>query len=742
MIKQYRIEGLDCANCAAKLEKRLKHIELLKSVNINFFNKKLLIDVDEINLEKAYKEIIRITKKVEPDVTYSEISEDEHHNHNNHCHSESDSCSCGHNHTHHHKHNHGKDGHIHQGNNHPLSQNKKEEKVNERTIMIGRIIFSIFTFVIALIMGLVNKYAQIGFILISYLVISYDVIYNAFKKVVKGKVLDENFLMMIASIGALIIGEMLEAVAVMIFYQVGELCQNIAVDHSRRSISNLMDLKPEFARLKRIKGEKIERPNKVNIGEIIVVKPGEKIPLDGVIVKGNSSLDTSLITGESKPMDVYQGDSVSSGTINLTSVLEIEVTSLYKDSNVVKILNLVENASANKSRSENFITKFAKWYTPIVVMLALIISFTPYFFFDEGLIENIYKGLSFLVVSCPCALVISVPLAFFSGIGRASKQGILVKGGNYLETLAHVNKVVFDKTGTLTKGQFKVSEIDSLIDKEEFIKYAVALEKNFNHPIAKSIIEYYGREIDIDAINILDIPGYGVKGNINGKDICLGNAKLMSKEGINYPLLDKEGTILYLAIDNEYTGNIVISDCIKDTSIEAIKELKNIGIEETMILSGDNECSVKKVQKDLSIDRLQYSLTPKDKLDYLEKEIKKNKKGKKIVFVGDGVNDAPSLSLADVGIAMGGLGSDAAIESSDIVIMDDNPKKIVDAIKISKKTRSVVIQNIIFALLVKVVVMILVTFNLASMWIAIFADVGVALLAILNSIRLLKQKIK
>ncbi len=731
MIKQYRIEGLDCANCASELEKKLKKIKLLNSVNINFFNKKLLIDVEKENLAEAYKEIVKITKKIEPDVCYFDISDEDIEDH------KAESCSCHHNH----KHGHCKGEHIHQGNNHPLSQKKTKEKINEKTMMLIRISVTVFTFLVAIFSGYINKYLQLAFILISYFIISYDVIYKSVKKITKGNFLDENFLMMIASLGALIIGESFEAVAVMIFYQIGELCQNIAVDYSRRSIRNLMDLKPEFARVMRTEEEKIVSPNNVNIGEIIVVRPGEKIPLDGIIIDGNSTLDTAFITGESKPMDIYQGDSVSSGTINLTSLLKIEVTALYKDSNVVKILNLVENASANKSRSENFITKFAKWYTPIVVILALIISFVPYLLFDKSLIENIYKGLSFLVVSCPCALVISVPLAFFSGIGWASKQGILIKGGNYLETLAHVNKVVFDKTGTLTKGVFKVSEVETKIDKDEFIKYAAALEKNFNHPIAKSILEYYNKEKnEFETTNILDIPGYGVKGIVNGKNICLGNAKLMDKESINYPTLNKEGTIVYLAIDNEYVGNIVISDCIKDTADATIKKLKNVGIEETMILSGDNEKSVKKVQQELAIDRVQYSLTPIDKLNYLEKEIKNNKKGKKVAFVGDGVNDAPSLSLADVGIAMGGLGSDAAIESSDIVIMDDNPLKIVDAIKIAKKTRIVVIQNIVFALLVKIIVMTLVALEFVSMWIAIFADVGVALIAILNSIKLLKQK--
>lgn len=725
MIKEYYIEGLDCANCAAKLERRLKHIELLESININFFNRKLIIKVKEENLDQAYKEIIRITKNVEPKVVYSESSE--HHEHHD--------CQCTHNH---HKHSHHKEEHLH--DHHPLDKKKEEKTINEHTIMLARILFSLFLFIIALILKNISEAAHLGFALFSYIIISYDIVYKAFRKIVTLKFLDENFLMMIASLGALIIGEMHEAIAVMIFYQVGELCQNYALDHSRKSINSLMKLKPEFARLKREKGEKIERPSKVKVGEIIVVRPGEKIPLDGIILKGNSSLDTSLITGESRPIDLYQGEKVSSGTINLTSLLEIEVTSLYKDSNVSKILNLIENAAANKSKSENFITKFAKYYTPIVVFLAILITLIPYIFLDELLKGSIYKGLSFLVVSCPCALVISVPLAFFSGIGRSSKHGILVKGGNYLERLAKVDKVIFDKTGTLTKGEFKVSKINSMIDTSLFVKYVASLEKNFNHPIAKSILENYNSNDYFEVSNILDIPGYGVKGEINNYLLSFGNAKLMEKENINFNHIDEDGTILYLAINNEYVGYLVISDSIKEEAKKALIELKQLGIKETIILSGDNESSVDKVKQKLNIDKCYHSLTPSEKLEYLKNEIKTSQKG--VVYVGDGVNDAPSLALADVGIAMGGLGSDAAIETSDIVIMDDNTYKVAEAIKIARKTRMIVIENIIFALFVKVLVMVLVALNISSMWIAIFADVGVALLAIINSIRLLKLKIR
>ena len=743
MIKEYHISGLDCANCAAKLEHKLKNINGLDSVNINFFNRKMYIKVEEDNLERVYKEILRITRKVEPSVKYSEEEVDNHHNNeehhcgcNNEHHHDNEKCECEQHHNHK-KHSHHKEDHIH--SHHPLDKKKEEKTINQHTIMLARILFSLFMFVMALILKNVNEAAHLGFALVSYIVISYDIVYKAFRKIVTLKFLDENFLMMIASLGAMIIGEMHEAIAVMIFYQTGELCQNYAVDHSKKSINNLMDLKPEFARLKRIKGEKIERPNKVKVGEIIIVKPGEKIPLDGKIIKGNSSLDTSLITGESKPIDVYQGDSVNNGTINLTSVLEIEVTSLYSDSSVAKILNLIENAAASKSKSEKFITKFARWYTPLVVFLAILISIIPHLFFDEKLLDSIYMGLSFLVVSCPCALVISVPLAFFSGIGRASKEGILVKGGNYLETLSNVDTVVFDKTGTLTKGEFKVSKISTKIDQDIFIKYIASLENNFNHPIAKSILEYYKCDNFIEVQDVLDIPGYGVKGIIENKNLCFGNAKLMDKENINITKVEEEGSILYLAIDNKYVGYIVISDSLKDTSKDTIKELKKLGIKNTIILSGDNKLSVEKVKEELEIDEVYHSLNPNEKLEILKEKIDKN--SHKTIYVGDGVNDAPSLALADVGIAMGGLGSDAAIESSDIVIMDDNIHKIADAIKIAKKTKRIVFQNIIFALLIKVLVLILVTLNLATMWIAIFADVGVALLAILNSIRLLKNKI-
>ena len=743
MIKEYHISGLDCANCAAKLEHKLKNINGLESVNINFFNRKMYIKVEEDNLERVYKEILRITRKVEPSVKYSEEEVNNHHNneehhcgcnHENHHHNEECECEQHHNHK---KHSHHKEEHIH--SHHPLDKKKEEKTINQHTIMLARILFSLFMFVMALILKNVNEAAHLGFALVAYVVISYDIVYKAFRKIVTLKFLDENFLMMIASLGAMIIGEMHEAIAVMIFYQTGELCQNYAVDHSKKSINNLMDLKPEFARLKRIKGEKIERPNKVKVGEIIIVKPGEKIPLDGKIIKGNSSLDTSLITGESKPIDVYQGDSVNNGTINLTSVLEIEVTTLYSDSSVAKILNLIENAAASKSKSEKFITKFARWYTPLVVFLAILISIIPHLFFNEKLLDSLYMGLSFLVVSCPCALVISVPLAFFSGIGRASKEGILVKGGNYLETLSNVDTVVFDKTGTLTKGEFKVSKISTKIDQDIFIKYIASLENNFNHPSAKSILEYYKCDNFIEVQDVLDIPGYGVKGKIENKNLCFGNAKLMDKENINITKVEEEGSILYLAIDNKYVGYIVISDSLKDTSKDTIKELKKLGIKDTIILSGDNKLSVEKVKEELEIDEVYHSLNPNEKLEILKEKIDKN--SHKTIYVGDGVNDAPSLALADVGIAMGGLGSDAAIESSDIVIMDDNIHKIADAIKIAKKTKRIVFQNIIFALLIKVLVLILVTLNLVTMWIAIFADVGVALLAILNSIRLLKNKI-
>lgn len=718
MLKEYFIKGLDCANCAAKLEIELKKIDIINDVKINFMNKKITFDVSEENLDKALNKIQEVTDKVEHGVTYSEHEECHHHAH---------------------KHDHHKSEHIHEGNNHPLAK-KEERKIDENTIMLARIMFSIFMFILALVVSSISSAASTIFSLISYLLVSYDIIAKAIKRILKGKVLDENFLMTIASLGAILIGEMLEGIAVMVLYQIGELCQNYAVNHSRKSISHLVNLKPEFARLKRIKGERKERPSKVNIGEIIIVRPGEKVPLDGRIIKGNSSVDTSIMTGESKPLDVYEGDSISSGSINLSSVLEIEVTSLYKDSNVMKILNLVENASANKSKSENFITKFAVYYTPIVVILALLIAIIPAVFFGKGVDDSIYTGLSFLVVSCPCALVISIPLAYFSGIGRSSKEGILVKGGNYLETLSNTNKVVFDKTGTLTKGEFKVSKINSLIEEDMFMKYAASLEKNFNHPIAQSIKSYYHKELLV-AEDVLDIPGFGVKGLINNDCVLLGNLKLMEKEGIIIPKNNEIDTTIYLVINNNYVGYIVISDTIKEESYKIVEELKNIGVKETMILSGDkNECVIK-VQKELNIDKVYSALNPTEKLDILEKEIKNNQKGKSVTYVGDGVNDAPSLALADVGIAMGGLGSDAAIESSDIVIMDDNPLKISKIIKIAKKVKMIVFQNIIFALFIKISVLILVSFNLVAMWLAIFADVGVALIAILNSIRMLKQKI-
>lgn len=742
MVKEYFIKGLDCAHCAAKIEKELSKIEIINDLKLNFIAKKLSFNADEDKINEALNIIKKITNKIEAGVEYIEKEDDESHehcdSHSVHEHHDHEHCDCDKEHIQ--KHHHHKSEQIHKGNNHPLARKENEAKIDENTIMLGRIVFSIFMFVIALIVSSVSGFASTSFALISYFIIAYDIVIGAIKGVIKGKLLDEKFLMTIASIGALLIGEMLEGIAVMVLYQVGELFQKRAVNHSKKSITHLVGLKPDFARLKRIKGEKKERPSKVNIGEIIVVKPGEKIPLDGQIIKGSSSIDTSIMTGESRPLDVYEGDHVTSGTINLSSVLEIKVTTLYKDSNVMKILNLVENASANKSKSEKFITKFAYYYTPIVVFLAILISLTSSLFFDRELIDSIYTGLSFLVVSCPCALVISIPLAYFSGIGRASKDGILIKGGNHLETLSNVNEFIFDKTGTLTKGEFKVSKIYSLIEEEKFIAYAASLEKNFNHPIAKSINTFYQKETFV-VENVLDMPGYGVKGYINGDCVLLGNQKLMDKEEIEIAPNDEIDTTIYLAINSKYVGYIVISDTVKEESFEMISTLKLLNIQKTTILSGDNEEIVKKIQSELKVDKVYSSLNPDDKLKVLQTEIDNNKKSKKIAYVGDGVNDAPSLALADVGIAMGGLGSDAAIESSDIVIMDDNPLKICKLIKLAKKVKTIVLQNIIFALLIKVTVMALVSFNLVTMWMAIFADVGVALLAILNSIRLLKQKI-
>ena len=608
-----------------------------------------------------------------------------------------------------------------------------------------QIIISFVLFLIAILIPFENDFINKTLYIISYLIVGLEIVLKAIKNIFKGNVLDEHFLMAIATIGAFAIGEFPEAVAVMLFYQVGELFQDYAVDKSRKSIANLMDIRPDIAFVKR--NGKIEKvsPEDVKIGENIVVKPGEKVPLDGTVVEGNSMLDTSALTGESLPKEVNVGDNILSGCINKNGLLTIKVEKKFGESTVSKILDLVENASSKKSKSENFITNFANYYNPIEVIIAILLSIIPPFILNVGeFTEWLYRALTFLVVSCPCALVISIPLGFFGGIGGASKVGILVKGSNYLEALSNTEIVIFDKTGTLTEGVFEVQKVKPVgISKDELLRYATYAESNSNHPISVSLRKAYNRKVETNIIsNVEELAGRGVRAKVEGKEVLIGNDKLMEERNIEYTPCNDVGTILYVAIDNKYVGYILIADKIKKDSARTIKELKQNNIKETVILTGDKKEVGNKVAKELKIDKVYTELLPDGKVKKVEELMKDKSEKGKLVFVGDGINDAPVLALSDIGIAMGGLGSDSAIEAADIVIMTDEPSKIGTAIKVSKKTMKIVKQNIIFAITVKILVLILTAFGIGTMWEAVFADVGVSVLAIINSLRALRVKNK
>lgn len=608
-----------------------------------------------------------------------------------------------------------------------------------------KIIISIILFVIALVVPSTNNWINNICFILSYLIVGFEILKKAFRNITRGNVFDENFLMSVATIGAFAIGEFPEAVTVMLFYQIGEVFQSYAVDKSRKSISSLMDLKSDFANVFRNNNIEKVNPDEVKIGEMIVVKPGEKIPLDGIVKEGTSMVDTKALTGEPIPKKVNVGEEILSGCINLEGVLKIEITKEYEESTVSKILELVENASSKKSKSERFITKFAKYYTPIVVIIALILAVIPPLIIkDTTFSEWIYRALSFLVVSCPCALVISIPLSFFGGIGSASKHGILIKGSNYIEAISKLETIVFDKTGTLTEGVFNVQKINSIeISEEELLEIAAYAEWYSNHPIAKSIKSAYNK--DVEAVKIEDvkeISGKGIRAIIDGKTVLAGNEKLMIENDIKCEKRNDLGTVLYIAIDGAFSGTIVISDRIKDDSIKCIKLIKESGIRNTIMLTGDKKEIAEKMCDELGIDIVHSELLPDGKVEKMESVLKQKSQNKKIAFVGDGINDAPVLALADVGIAMGGLGSDSAIEAADIVIMTDEPSKISTAIKISKKTMRIVKENIVFAIFVKILVLILSALGLATMWGAVFADVGVSIIAILNSLRMLNTKYK
>lgn len=607
-----------------------------------------------------------------------------------------------------------------------------------------RIIIGGVVFVAALIAGMNVEWLKIALFVISYIIVGGDVVKRALINILKGKVFDENFLMGIATIGAFLIGEYPEGVAVMLFYQVGELFQSYAVDKSRKSIACLMDIRPDYANIK--KGDELVKvdPDEVQAGDIIVIKAGEKIPLDAKVIKGSSMIDTSALTGESVPREIDVGSDILSGCININGVITAEVTKEFGESTVSKILDLVENASSKKSKSEQFITRFARYYTPVVVIVAVLLAFVPPLLINGASFNDwIYRALSFLVVSCPCALVISIPLSFFGGIGGASRKGILVKGGNYLEALARTEIIVFDKTGTLTKGVFNVQEIhpEGKLSKEELLELAVYAESYSNHPISLSLKRAYGKEIDNGRISdIEEIPGHGVSATISDKRVLAGNIKLMGKENIAYPEGELTGTIVHVAVDKQYVGYIVISDEVKEDSLQTIQKLKAVGIQQTVMLTGDNKNIGKKVAKELSLDKVYAELLPVDKVDKLEELLMQKSSKGKLAYVGDGINDAPVLARADIGIAMGGLGSDAAIEAADVVIMTDEPSKIATAIKISKKTLKIAYQNIYFAIGIKAAVLIFSAFGITTMWAAIFADVGVTVIAVLNAFRALNVK--
>ena len=612
--------------------------------------------------------------------------------------------------------------------------NKKMKK------QLYRIIVSGFLLMFSMLVSINVKYINNILFIVSYVIIGYDILLKALRNIKRGKVFDENFLMAVATVGALMIGNLEEAVSVMLFYQIGELFQSYAVNKSRKSVASLMDIRPDYANVIRDgKHVKVD-PNEVNLEEVILIKPGEKIPLDGEVVEGETTLNTLALTGESIPKHAQKGDEVLSGCINNEGVIKVKVTKKFGESTVSKILDLVENASSRKSNSEAFITKFAKYYTPIVCIVALVLAVIPPIILNQEFSTWIYRALSFLVVSCPCALVVSIPLSFFGGIGASSSIGVLVKGSNYLEALSKVKIVVCDKTGTLTEGVFKVQKMEGIgISNEELLKYASYAETFSNHPIAISLKEAYGKKIDHKKVTLIkEVVGKGVHAKVGDKDIVVGNNKLLKEMNIKHDNVEDEGTILYVVVDGKYSGYIVISDKIKDDSYKAIKSLKENGIKRIVMLTGDKKNISKKVFDELELDEYHSELLPQDKVECVQKLMLEKKDEDKLMFIGDGINDAPVLALSDIGVAMGGLGSDAAIEASDIVIMTDEVSLISKAIEISHKTMRIVRENIVFAITVKIAVLVLSALGLATMWSAVFADVGVSVIAILNALRILK----
>ena len=695
----YMLMGLDCAHCAAKLEGEIRKIAGLSHININFVTK-------TIDIPRQYEEDVRkVINQIEPDVKL-----------------------------------------VAKGKVTGKGANMDENK-NELKSKMASIIASSALLLVGLLLApkLHGRYELIEYaiFLAAYFICGHEVILTAIKNITSGEIFDENFLMTIATIGAFAIHELPEAVGVMLFYSVGEYLQSLAVNRSRRSIETLMEIRPDYANLKAEGSVKIVSPDDVQIGDIIIVKPGEKVPLDGKVIKGDSFTDTSALTGESVPRKMEPGKKILSGMVNIDGLLEVEVEKNFGESSVSKILDLVQNAGARKAKTEQFITRFARYYTPAVVFTSAAVAIIPPLIIGGASFSKwLYRALTMLVISCPCALVVSIPLGYFGGIGGASKKGILIKGANFLEALTHLQTVVFDKTGTLTKGVFKVTQIKPAngFSEDEVLKWAAFAEVSSNHPIARSILDAYGKEIETVAYDYREISGHGVQATAKGLKILAGNEKLMQQQGIEFTKLHIPETVVYVAINGVYAGCIIISDEIKPDAKKAIKDIKQQGVRYTVMLTGDNPGVAKRVSEQIGIDSFYAKLLPEDKVKILE-QLKSNTQNKgKVAFVGDGINDAPVIAQADIGIAMGGLGSDAAIEAADIVIMEDAPSKLGEAIRIARYTRKIIVQNIIFALGVKIIFLPLGAAGIVTMWGAVFADVGVALIAILNSTRTLLHK--
>lgn len=775
----FNLENLGCANCAAKMEKKLKSLDGIDEVQINFVNKKLFLTFKESKqLEDIHPTIQNICSNIESEVIVSPILSNATsntttnsltHNHateescgcGEHHHDEHDSCGCDeHHHDEHNEHeghNHGKNSSSHSHNHQHGGEHSKGELLKKvLTLLIGTVIGFI-----PIVLDIPNPLGII-ILIAGYLILSYKILIESAKNISHGQIFDENFLMVIATLGAFYTKQYPEALVVMLLFQIGELLQDIAVDNSRKQLKSVMNLKPDYANLQTNSGVVTVAPEAVNIGDVIVVKPSERIPLDGEVIEGTSFVDTSSLTGESVPRSANIGDTVLSGSINGSGTLFVKVNSTYSNSTVAKVLDLVENASNRKSSTENFITKFAAIYTPIVVLLAILLAiFPPILTGTNDFSLWIYRACGFLVVSCPCALVISIPLGFFGGIGNASKHGILVKGSNYLEALNFVETAVFDKTGTLTQGVFEVTNVNvaneaSLLDilsddekstlqsaSDQLLHVAGLVESYSNHPIAKSITKAANIPSASDQVsNYEEIAGHGIRATLSGQSVLAGSAKLLKKFNINFSEApaDTLGSIVYIALNDTFSGYLVISDQIKKDSKQGLEELRKLGIQ-TVMLTGDMKASAEIVGKELNLDTIYSELLPGDKVDKIEELLHKKGKNKNVIFTGDGMNDAPVLARADIGIAMGGVGSDAAIEAADIVIMTDEPSKIAQAIKIAKHTRKIVTENIILSLGIKFIVLFLVAFGMGSMWLAIFADVGVALIAIFNSIRALRYNL-